>query len=367
MLKNAGMAKFMNENVAGVSVPEPIIKELEATPKGDEKKVSVAIASRLMKQMAGMCKGFHLMPLGWSKCAVEATRRFNRAIAEKIGIENLVCTIENPTIESAQQLFGHPGVQLLLATGGQAVARAAMSAGKRAIVAGPGNPPVVVDETANIEKAASGILAGAGYDNNLLCIGEKEVFVVQPVASALLDAMARKGGQRLTTEQMDRLAQLTLYQDEKSGHYLPRREFVGQDPSVLGELLGIRVGPEVKCLYGQTDEHNPLVPCEQMLPALPIVVVRDVDEGIAKAVQYEHGFKHTAIMWSRNVENLTRMGRAVDTTIYVKNGPCVAGLGVGGQGYASFSIATPTGEGVTNPLHFTRYRRCTMVDSLRIF
>ena len=302
-----------------------------------------------------------------AKCAVEATRRFNRAIAEKIGIENLVCTIENPTIESAQQLFGHPGVQLLLATGGQAVARAAMSAGKRAIVAGPGNPPVVVDETANIEKAASGILAGAGYDNNLLCIGEKEVFVVQPVASALLDAMARKGGQRLTTEQMDRLAQLTLYQDEKSGHYLPRREFVGQDPSVLGELLGIRVGPEVKCLYGQTDEHNPLVPCEQMLPALPIVVVRDVDEGIAKAVQYEHGFKHTAIMWSRNVENLTRMGRAVDTTIYVKNGPCVAGLGVGGQGYASFSIATPTGEGVTNPLHFTRYRRCTMVDSLRIF
>ncbi len=302
-----------------------------------------------------------------AKCAVEATRRWNRAIAEKIGIDNLVCIIENPTIESAQELFKHPGVQLLLATGGQAVARAAMSAGKRAIVAGPGNPPVVVDETANIEKAASGILAGAGYDNNLLCIGEKEVFVVKSVASALLDAMGRKGGQRLTTEQMDRLAGAAITKDEKSGHYLPRRELVGQDPSVLGDVLGVRVGADVKCLYGQTGEDNPLVSCEQMMPALPIVVVRDVDEGIAKAVEYEHGFKHTAIMWSRNVENLTKMGRAVDTTIYVKNGPCVAGLGVGGQGYASFSIATPTGEGVTNPLHFTRYRRCTMVDSLRIF
>ena len=302
-----------------------------------------------------------------AKCAVEATRRFNRAIVEKIGIDNLVCIIENPTIESAGKLFKHPGVQLLLATGGTAVAQAAMSAGKRAIVAGPGNPPVVVDETANIEKAASGILAGAGYDNNLLCIGEKEVFVVQAVANALLEAMSRKGGYRLSTEHMDKLAQAVLFKDEKSGHWLPRREFVGQDPSVIADLIGVRVGPDVKCLYGQTSEHNPLVPAEQMLPALPIVVVRDVDEAIAKAVHYEHGYKHTALMWSRNVDNLTRMGRACDTTIYVKNGPCVAGLGVGGQGYGSFSIATPTGEGVTNPLHFTRYRRCTMVDSLRIF
>lgn len=315
---------------------------------------------------AGNAVVFNPHPSG-AGCAVEATRRWNREIAQKTGLTNLICTIETPTIASAQQLFGHPGVSLLCATGGPAVAHAALTSGKRAVVAGPGNPPVVVDETANIDKAASGILAGAGYDNNLLCIGEKEVFVVQAVADTLLDAMARQGGFRLTPQQMDDLARKVIFRDEASGHWIPRKEFVGQDPQVLAQTLGLEIPAAVKCLYGQTDEHNPLVPCEQMMPVLPIVPVRDVDLAIEKAVYYEHSFKHTAIMWSRNVENLTRMGRAVNTTIYVKNGPCTAGLGVGGQGYGSFSIATPTGEGVTCPLSFTRFRRCTMVDSLRIF
>ncbi len=304
---------------------------------------------------------------GGARCAAEATRRWNALIRARTGIDHLICTILPPTLETAQQIFRHPGVALLCATGGAAMARAALASGKRAIVAGPGNPPVVVDETANLAKAASGILAGAGYDNNLLCIGEKEVFVVAAVADELLAAMSGKGGFRLTPAQMAQIAQATIVRDPQSGHYVPRREYVGQDPQVLGRLLGLEVPPHVKCLYGETDEGNPLVPCEQMMPVLPVVRCRDVDEAIAKAVHYEHGFRHTAIMWSRNVENLTRMGRACGTTLYVKNGPCVAGLGVGGQGYASFSIATPTGEGVTSPLTFTRYRRCTMVDSLRIF
>lgn len=302
-----------------------------------------------------------------AKCATEATRRFNREIHADTGIDNLACIIENPTIESAADIFKHPGIQLLCVTGGPGVARAALTAGKRAVVAGPGNPPVVVDETADIEKAAEGIITGAAYDNNLLCIAEKEVFVVEAVAEPLLDAMSRHGGQRLNADEMNRLAQKVVYRDEPSGHWIARKEFVGRDPRVLAEQIGVPVAADVRLLYGLTDESNPLVPCEQMMPVLPIVAVRDVDEAIRLAVKYEHGFKHTAIMWSRNVENLTRMGKACDTTLYVKNGPCAAGLGVGGQGYGSFSIATPTGEGVTSPLSFTRYRRCTMVGSLRIF
>jgi aldehyde dehydrogenase len=301
-----------------------------------------------------------------ARCAVEAGRRFNRAIRERVGIDNLVCIIENPTIESATRVFQHPEVPMLCATGGPGVARAALTSGKRAVVAGPGNPPVVVDETADMEKAAGGIVAGAAYDNGLLCISEKEVFVVQQVADALLEAMGRHGGHRLSRSQMDLLAEKVIFQDEKSGHYLPRQEFIGQDASVLAAAAGVQVDPDVQLLFGPTDEDNPLVPCEQMMPVLPVVPVKNVAEAIEKAVHYEHGFKHTAIMWSRNVENLTRMGRACDATIYVKNGSCAAGLGVGGEGYASFSIATPTGEGVTSPLSFTRYRRCVMVDHLRI-
>lgn len=302
-----------------------------------------------------------------AKCAVEAVRRWNRAIRERVGIEDLICIIEEPTIESATALFTHSGVQLLCATGGPGVTKAALSSGKRAVAAGPGNPPVVVDETADVEKAARGIIAGAAYDNNLLCIAEKEIFVVEAVAEKLMAAMTRSGGYRLSQSQMDEFARRGIAKDEQSGHWLPKKEFIGADPHVLGQALGLGIGSDVQVLFGPVDESNPLLPCEQMMPILPILVVPNVDVAIEKAVHYEHGFKHTAIMWSRNVENLTRMGKAADTTLYVKNGPSVAGLGVGGQGYGSFSIATPTGEGVTSPLSFTRYRRCAMVDSLRIF
>jgi len=301
-----------------------------------------------------------------ARCAVEATRRFNREIVQKIGIDNLICLIENPTIESANRIFHHPGIRMLCATGGPAVAKAALASGKRAVVAGPGNPPVVVDETADIEKAAAGIIEGASFDNDLLCIGEKEVFVVRSVADQLMDAMERHSGHRLTPAELDRLAQQVLHRDEKTGHYHPKREFVGKDPQVLAETIGVNVRSDALVLFAQTDETNPFVPCEQMMPVLPIVPVADVDEAIAKAVHYEHGFRHTVMMWSRNVENLTKMGRASDATIFVKNGPCSAGLSVGGEGYASFSIASPTGEGVTSPLSFTRARRCVMVDNLRI-
>lgn len=302
-----------------------------------------------------------------AKCAVEATRRWNREIKQAIGIDNLICIIAEPTIESAQAIFAHPDVPLLCVTGGPAVAKAAMSSGKRAVAAGPGNPPVVVDETADIDKAAAGIIAGAAYDNNLLCIGEKTVFVVASVAEQLMQAMTRHGGHRLSNAELNNLVDRVITRDEKSGHWHARKEYVGKDAAVVAEAIGLRVPAQTELLFGPADESSPLLPCEQMMPLLPIVTVPNVDRGIELAVKYEHGFKHTAIMWSRNVDNLTRMGKAVDTTLFVKNGPSMAGLGLGGEGYGSFSIATPTGEGVTSPLTFTRFRRCTMVDNLRIF
>ncbi|MBM4059485.1 MAG: aldehyde dehydrogenase family protein [Planctomycetes bacterium] len=300
-----------------------------------------------------------------ARVAAEATRRWNREIAHRTGLEDLICCIADPTFESANTIFVHPGVRLLCSTGGALLARAALRSGKRAIVAGPGNPPVVVDATADVEKAARGIVAGAAYDNNLLCIGEKEVFVVAAVAERLMVAMGKDRGHRLDQAQMDRLTAAVLFRDEQTGHWLPKKEFVGQDAQVLARAIGLEVPAHVRLLFGGVDLQSPLLPCEQMMPLLPILACADVGEAIAHAAHFEHGFRHTAIMWSRDIENLTRMGRALDTTVYVKNGPSPAGLGVGGQGFPSFSIAT-TGEGVTSPLTFTRYRRCTMVDSLRI-
>jgi aldehyde dehydrogenase len=302
------------------------------------------------------------------RVAAEGVRRYNEAIYRDLGIDNLITIITEPTLESAAAIFQHRGVNLLCVTGGAAVARAAMQHGKRAIVAGPGNPPVVVDETADLDRAAQCIIQGGAYDNNLLCISEKEVFVVEKVFDALMAAMERAGAARLSAGEIDALSRAAIQTVGEGEHKHPAaaKEFIGQDAVVLARAAGKSVAPYVELLFGETDEFNPFVTVEQMMPFVPFVRCRDVDEAIAKAVHYEHGFRHTAIIHSTNVNNMTKMGRAVDTTVFVKNGPCMAGLGMGGEGYTSFSIAGPTGEGITTPLTFTRERRCSMIDNLRI-
>ncbi len=302
------------------------------------------------------------------RVAVEGVRRFNEAIYRDLGIDNLICVIAEPTIESADALFKHRGVKLICVTGGPAVARAALQSSKRAIVAGPGNPPVVVDETADLDRAARAIILGASYDNNLLCISEKEVFVVASVFDRMMDAMDRAGAVRLNSREIDALTKKAIVStgEGEHKHDVACKEFIGQDAAVLARVAGRNIAPKVELIFGETDEHNPFVPVEQMMPFVPFVRVRDVDEAIAKAKHYEHGFRHTSIIHSNNVRNMTKMGRALDTTLFVKNGPCMAALGLGGEGYLSFSIATPTGEGVTTPLTFTRERRCSLIDDLRI-
>ena len=302
------------------------------------------------------------------RVAVEGVRRFNKAIDNDLGIDNLICVIAEPTLESAQAIFSHRDVALICVTGGPAVARAALNSGKRAIVAGPGNPPVVVDETADLDRAARSIIQGAAYDNNLLCIAEKEVFVVASVFDDMLTAMDRAGAARLNAREVDALtrAAIATIGEGEHRHEVPAKEYLGQDAIFLARGIGKQVPANTELLFGEADESNPFVPVEQMMPFIPFVRCRNVDEAIAKAKYYEHGFRHTSIIHSNNVRNMTTMGRTMDTTLFVKNGPCMASLGLGGEGYLSFSIATPTGEGVTTPLTFTRERRCSLIDDLRI-
>lgn len=298
------------------------------------------------------------------KVAAEGVRRFNQAIAADLGIDNLICVIAEPTLESAASIFSHRDVALICVTGGPGVARAALNSGKRAIVAGPGNPPVVVDETADLDRAARSIITGASYDNNLLCIAEKEVFVVDAVFQPMLDAMARAGAVRLNEREIENLTRNAISQVGDDQHDAPAKEFLGQDATILAEGAGTSVPVGTDLLYGETDETNPFVPVEQMMPFVPFVRTRSVEEAIDKARHYEHGFRHTSIIHSNNVRNMTRMGQILDTTLFVKNGPCMASLGLGGEGYISFSIAGPTGEGVTTPLTFTRERRCSIIEDL---
>jgi aldehyde dehydrogenase len=302
------------------------------------------------------------------RVAAEGVRRFNEAIYRDLGIDNLICVIKEPTLETAQQLFKHRKIALICVTGGPAVARAALNSGKRAIVAGPGNPPVVVDETADLDRAARAMIQGAAYDNNLLCIAEKEVFVVDAVFDAMLAAMERAGAVRLQRGEIDRLTQaaMQLVGEGADRHHAPTKELLGQDAWKLAAAAGKTIDKKVELVFGETEFQHPFVEVEQMMPFLPFVRARDVDHAIAMAKEAEHGYRHTSLIHSRDVRNMTKMARAMDTTLFVKNGACMAALGLGGEGYLSFSIAGPTGEGVTTPLTFTRERRCSLIDDLYV-
>jgi aldehyde dehydrogenase len=306
-----------------------------------------------------------------AKCAAIAIREYNQAIFAETGISDLLTTVIKPTLDTFDAMCKHPHVKLLCVTGGPAVVAAAMKTGKRAVCAGPGNPPVVVDETADLDHAARSIIQGASYDNNLLCIGEKEVFVVASVADKLMEALRKAGAVQLNAQQVEALAEKAFVFPQGKGagcpHPVVNRDLVGRDASVLAKAIGLDVPTSTQLLFGETKADHIFVDEEQMMPFIPVVRVPDVDAAIAEAIKAEHGYKHTGIMHSQNIRNLTKMAQEIDTTLFIKNGPCMTGLGLGGEGFLSFSIATPTGEGVTTPMTFTRSRRCVMVENLNLY
>ncbi len=282
------------------------------------------------------------------------------AITAAGGPRHLVVAIAEPTIESAQALMKHRTVRLVVVTGGPAVVKAAMGSGKRAIAAGPGNPPSVVDETAHLEQAARDIVNGAALDNNIVCIVEKEVFAVASIADSLKKHFAAEGALEVTGPAIHRLEKLVVHE----GH--PNRDWVGKDASKIAAAANIPAPAGTRLLFAEVDATHPFVQAELLMPVIGFVRLRNVEECIAAAVQAEHGFGHTATMHSTNLDHLHAMARVINTSIFVKNGPSYAGLGMTGEGYTSFTIASATGEGLTTAHTFTRERRCALKDYFRI-
>jgi aldehyde dehydrogenase len=258
----------------------------------------------------------------------------------------------------------HAGVRLLVVTGGPGVVKAAMGSGKKVIAAGPGNPPAVVDETADLDVAAAGIVQGASIDNNILCTAEKEVLAVDAIATPLLDRLGRSGALVLNDRQVKALEKVVLHPGTGGVH--PNKDFVGKNAGLIARQIGVTAGDELRLLVADVDEKHPFVQLEMLMPVLPLVRVPDAATGIAVAKRVEHGFCHTAVMYSRNIAHLHAMARTINTSIFVKNACNLAGLGLGGEGYTSFTIASPTGEGLTTVRNFTRERRCTLKEYFRI-
>jgi len=308
----------------------------------------------------------HPNAIATSNYAVDLVNRASKAAG---GPDVLVCSMDKPTLESAAIMQSHPLVRLLVCTGGPGVVKAVLSSGKKAIGAGAGNPPVIVDDTADIGKAGKDIIDGCTFDNNLPCIAEKEVFAFRNIADELISSMLKNGAYMIDREQASRLAEIVLVdKKDKKGNVrkIVNRDCVGRDADVILAKIGVKVSKDIRCIICETDFNHPFVQEELMMPILPIVRVDNIEEAIDLAVKAEHGNRHTAHMHSKNIDHLSAFARAVETTIFVKNAPSYAGIGFGGEGHATFTIAGPTGEGITSARSFTRQRRCVMADSFRI-
>jgi acyl-CoA reductase-like NAD-dependent aldehyde dehydrogenase len=298
------------------------------------------------------------------RVSLKAMQLLNRAIVEAGGPENLLTSVANPSLQTSEEVMNHPTIRALVVTGGGLVVKAAMKTGKKVIAAGPGNPPVVVDETADLTQAGRDIVLGASFDNNVLCTAEKEVFVVSEVANKLKQEMVKQGAYELKGFQLEKLLKIILL--EKDGYYMPNRDFIGKDASILLDAIGVKADPSIKLIIAETAVDHPLVTTEMLMPIIPIVKAACVCKAIEYAVKAEKGNRHTAIMHSQNVTNMTKMAKQIQATIFVKNGPSYAGLGFNGEGFTTLTIAGPTGEGLTSARTFTRQRRCVLADGLRI-
>lgn len=292
------------------------------------------------------------------KTSIFAINLVNEASIEAGGPANVAVTVEKPTLETSDIMMKHKAIHLIAATGGPGVVTTVLSSGKRGIGAGAGNPPVLVDDTADIPKAAADIVNGCTFDNNLPCIAEKEVVAFTNITDELIHHMLENGCYMISKEQQDELTKVVLPNGRLN------RKCVGRSAKVLLGMIGVDVPDTIRCIIFEGEKEHPLIAEELMMPILGIVRCSDIDDGIEKCVWLEHGNRHSAHMHSKNIENLTKYGKAIDTAIFVKNGPSYSALGFGGEGFCTFTIASRTGEGLTSASTFTKRRRCVMSDAL---
>jgi acyl-CoA reductase-like NAD-dependent aldehyde dehydrogenase len=325
--------------------------------------VSTLVNNSISMIAAGNAVVYNPHPAATKTC-IAVLKGLNEAIEDAIGIANLLCTVKQPNIKSANDLMNHKDIKLLAITGGEAVVNAAMRTGKKCIAAGPGNPPVIVDETADIDKAAKDIINGASFDNNILCIAEKETFALKSIVDELVNKMQNHGGIIIDEAQAEKVLDVVL--TNKDGKYAINRDFVGKDASYILDACGIAYDVKPILIITQTKMGHPFVMTEMLMPIMPIVSVDTFDQALEFAVEAEQGFGHSAMIHSTNITHLSAAATRLNTTIFVKNAPSYAGIGFCGEGYTTLTIATPTGEGLTSAKSFTRSRRCVLSGSFRI-
>lgn len=324
---------------------------------------STVINNAISMIAAGNAVVFNPHPAA-KRCSQETMRILNEAIQSAGGPGALITTVREPSLESGKIIMEHKDIPILSVTGGEAVVKVAMRIGKKVVAAGPGNPPVIVDDTADLKDAAKNIVDGASFDNNILCLSEKEVFAFECIADDLMREMEKNGALRVYGEDINRIVSRVL--QYKDGKHIVDRSYVGKDAAVILRDSGVGFTGDPRLVIAEVEKDHPFVMTELLMPVLAVVRVRDISEAIEQAIRAEQGCQHSAMIHSTNIRNMSRAARDMNTTIFVKNAPSYSGLGFEGEGFATLTIATPTGEGLTSARTFTRKRRCVLKGDFRI-
>ena len=291
-------------------------------------------------------------------CTEETMHVINEAIVKAGAPPNLLTSVANASLRTAKEIMEHPDIAMLVATGGASVVRAALSSGKKTIAAGPGNPPAIIDETADVQEAAKHVIAGTSFDNNLLCIGEKALFVIESVANETVRELTQNGGHLLNESQREALEAVVTEKGESN------KAYIGKDATTILNAAGITAPAQTDAIVVEVPADHAFVINEYLMPILPVVRCRDFDEALAGAVRAEGGRGHTAVLHTNNTQRITQFNKAMDCSVVVINAPSYASCGLEGEGFLAMTIAGPTGEGFTRPRTFTRQRRLTIANNL---
>ena len=291
-------------------------------------------------------------------CTEETMQVINEAIVKAGAPPNLLTSVANASLRTAKEIMEHPDIAMLVATGGASVVKAALSSGKKTIAAGPGNPPAIIDETADVQEAAKHVIAGTSFDNNLLCIGEKALFVIESVANETVRELTQNGGHLLNASQREALEAVVTEKGESN------KEYIGKDATTILNAAGITAPAQTVAIVVEVPADHDFVINEYLMPILPVVRCRDFDEALAGAVRAEGGRGHTAVLHTNNTQRITQFNKAMDCSVVVINAPSYASCGLEGEGFLAMTIAGPTGEGFTRPRTFTRQRRLTIANNL---
>lgn len=230
------------------------------------------------------------------RCTVEAARIVLEAAVEAGAPDNIIGWIDEPSIELSQALMKHPDVNLILATGGPGMVKAAYSSGTPAIGVGAGNTPAIIDESAHIKMAVSSILMSKTFDNGVICASEQSVIVLDKVYEEVKREFIERGAYILSAEEKEKVADVLIVDGGINA------EIVGQPARTIARLAGINVPEKTKVLIAEVENIGVEEPFsyEKLSPTLAMYRAKDFTEAVDKAVELVRfgGFGHTSVLYT---------------------------------------------------------------------